>query len=408
LGNQGLTDSGDAYSEANDVRAGEAYADKGLSSNVGLAEISYGTAFDNVGGKRDPLLCGDPVPEKCVYLHYPPLPELMVGVSTKLFGKGRLFSYRIIPLLLGLLSLGALGAALYRAIGPVRAAVVMWLLGAIPMTSNMMHVFALHSYVTAFYFLEVAVVLVAATHPPSRKDLYALGAVAFLQGWTSFDYALHLALTPLAVFMALGRLHAPEHRRRVLVLTSVAAGAYALAMVLHFVQVAVYLGGVKAMLANFAASGSTRVQGPTWVVPPVSGATGIILYYFANLLPDKKFYDGNFIAFLATAIALLWPRTTSARIGKLGVLRLRTTLLQLVSFLLMVAIPCGWLVVMQQHSSIHGHFLPRNFTCTLLWGYLLVMQALSFDKAAASVQRVEEPSEQLRASEPVRISGAGA
>src|SRR5262249_49497194 len=162
---------------------------------VGLGEMSYGNAFDNQGGKRDTLLCGDPLPEKCVYLHYPPLPEILIDVSTIIFGKGRVFAYRLIPLFLKLFSLGALGFRLYRAIGPVRSAIVMWLLGAVPMTSNMMHVFAVHAYVTAFYFLQVAALLVAVSRPvPLRRDVVFVRLATFLQKCTAFDYILHVVL----------------------------------------------------------------------------------------------------------------------------------------------------------------------------------------------------------------------
>src|SRR5258706_14396276 len=287
LGNDLLTDSGDAYSEANDVRAGESYADQGLTSNVGLPEISYGTKFEYQGGKHDNLLCESSI--KCVYLHYPPGPELAMGAMTRVFGKGHLFAYRVVPLVVGLLALCALGAALIQSIGPFRAAVVMWLLGKVPMTSNMMHVFTTHSWSQAFFLLEVAALLVALSRPTTRnRHLWAVGLAAFCEGWTAFDYVFLVALSPLAVFLAQKDIRNPESRRRLRSPFVVAAGAYATAILLHFVHVPVFLGGIRHQSSHLSAAAKNRSFGATWVKPPVGGGLGNILYYWTTLLPDKK------------------------------------------------------------------------------------------------------------------------
>ena len=376
--NNELTDTGDSYSEANDVRAGEGYAAMGLTSNMGLADAAFGTQYDGLGGKHDPLLC--PSSERCVYLHYPPGPELFLGVMTKLFGRGRMFVYRILPIALGLASLLALGAALFKAVGPVRAAVVMWLIGGVPMTSNMMHVVALHEYALAFFTLELAILLYTFSQPITRKwHLVALGLAAFLEGWTAFDYVFLVTFAPLAVFLAFKDFGNPVSRRRLVVLTLTAGGAYALANVLHFVQVAAFLGGIREAFFNFVAAGKNRTVGPTWVHPPVSGGLGLLFYYWVNLLPKKEFYDGNFIALVAAVLTLLWPKRTFVTLGRWGSLVWTSSWSQVMSFLLMLALCSGWIVVMQQHASIHGHFLPRLYTSGILWAYVLVAHALSFE-----------------------------
>jgi len=102
-----------------------------------------------------------------------------------------------------------------------------------------------------------------------------------------------------------------------------------------------------------------------------------------NLLPDKKFYDGNFVAFLGVVCALLWPRRASFVVGKWGTLSWTSTPAHLASFALMLFLACGWIIVMQQHASIHGHFLPRMFAGVILWGYALVAHCVSFAPAEA-------------------------
>src|SRR5262249_24878807 len=156
-------------------------------------------------------------------------------------------------------ALSALGAALFRAIGPLRAAVVMWLLGNVPMTSNMMHVVALHEYAVAFFLLEMAVLILAVSAPVMRTwHLVALGVTAFLEGWTAFDYVFLVSLAPLCVFLAFKDVGNPVSRNRLLKLVAVASGAYALAVIMHFIQVAVFLGGVGAAFSNFAAAAKNR------------------------------------------------------------------------------------------------------------------------------------------------------
>jgi hypothetical protein len=379
--NNDLTDTGDAYSEANDARAGEGYATMGLTSNYGLPDAGFGTQYEHLGGKHDPLLCKTPQP--CVYLHYPPGPELGIGVMTTLFGKGRMFVYRLLPITLGLLSLLGLGAALYKALGPVRAAAVMWLIGGVPMTSNMMHVIALHEYALAFFFIELAVLLYTFSQPITRTwHVVAVGIAAFLEGWTAFDYVFLVALAPLAVFLAFKEVRNPVSRRRLMLLTLTAAGAYAFANVLHFLQVAAFLGGVREAFFNFLAAGKNRTAGPTWVHPPISGAAGLLTYYWVHLLPKKEFYDGTFVALVAVVFALLWPKRTSITLGRWGSLVWTSTWAHLASFLLMLALCSGWIIVMQQHASIHGHFLPRLYTSGILWAYVLVARGLSFQPSS--------------------------
>jgi hypothetical protein len=381
--NNELTDTGDNYSEANDMRAAEGYAVMGLTSNVGLPDASFGSSYEGLGGKHDPLLCPR---QPCVYLHYPPGPELALGVMARLFGLKRLFVFRLFPITLGLASLLALGAALFKAVGPVRAAAVMWLIGGVPMTSNMMHVIALHEYALAFFTFELALLIYTFTQPVTRRwHLVAIGMAAFCEGWTAFDYVFLVSLGPLAVFLAFKDLRNPVSRRRLMLIILSAGGAYALANVLHFLQVAAYLGSVREALWNFAAAGKNRTQGPTWVHPPISGWLGLLFYYWVNLLPKKEFYDGNFVALLAVVISLLWPKRSSVTLGRWGSLVWRSSWSKLASFLLMLGLCSGWIVVMQQHASIHGHFLPRLYTSGILWAYVLLAHSLSFEPANLAV-----------------------
>jgi hypothetical protein len=389
--NNDLTDTGDAYSEANDVRAAEGYAVMGLTSNYGLADAAFGTQYEGLGGKHDPLLCKSA--QRCVYLHYPPGPELALGAMTILFGKGRLFVYRLLPITLGLVSLLALGAGLFKAFGAVRAAAVMWLMGGVPMTGNMMHVVALHQYAVSFFLLELAILLYTLSQPVTRRwHLIALGLAAFLEGWTAFDYVFLVTLAPLAVFLAFKSIRNPVSRRRLMILILTAGGAYALANVLHFLQVAAFLGGIRDAFWNFVAAGQNRTAGPTWVHPPISGALGLLTYYWVNLLPKKEFYDGNFIALVAVVITLLWPKRTSVTLGRWGSLVWTSSWSQLASFLLMLALCSGWIIVMQQHASIHGHFLPRLYTSGILWAYVLVAHGLSFHPTSSATIAERPPT----------------
>jgi hypothetical protein len=214
-----LTEMFDAYSEAGGIRAGDSYAEEGFGKYLGLPNIAYGSSFANVGGKHDKLLCSTSS-EECIYLHYPPGPDLIIGVATKLFGKGKVSSYRLFPLTFGLACLLSLAFAMARTIGWVRAAFVLAVLRATPMAFNAFHYLHYISYQTSLLYANVGTLLLLFAAKSRSEGAYrptkllvAHAVVNFLAGCVSFEYAPQTLLLPVAVWFLFQRRDAASSRR---------------------------------------------------------------------------------------------------------------------------------------------------------------------------------------------------
>jgi hypothetical protein len=380
-GNQ-LTELFDSYSEANGIRAGEGYADNGFSSNKGLPEVGYGHAFEYQGGKHDRNLCD--TPEHCVYLHYPPGPDLVLGAMTKMCGKNEVACLRFAPLSVGFVCLAFFAWAAAAALGVRRAALVVYSFAFAPMLTNAMHYLHYHSYVTSLLFAELGVLLVALLAPKRPTWVYAawLGVIGFAFGWCSFDYAFHVALAALPVWLM-----TPEPRaswRRAALFTAAACAGYFVANVLHFWQVAEYLGSARAAYDDFAHRAAARTHGQI-------GGLGaepllkVLLSYWTILLAEPHFLGFNFLAASAAVTVLLLPKAP---------LRFTAFGHKLAwaprpgfkwAFWGAFGISNAWLVVMRQHATIHGHFLPRNFAISYVVGALVLAASLRSDEDVADV-----------------------
>ena len=70
----------------------------------------------------------------------------------------------------------------------------LWLIQHFPNVTDLYHRFP----------EAVAALVFAATAPSTRRRHYlAVGAAAFLEGWTAFDYVFLVTLAPVVVFFAL-------------------------------------------------------------------------------------------------------------------------------------------------------------------------------------------------------------
>jgi hypothetical protein len=358
-----LTENADAYSEANEVRAAQGFAERGFSYHAGLPTIGYGHMFDAQGGKFDPALCPQS-PDDCVYLHYPPGAAWIAGLVTKIEGRpGALFAMRMPPLLLWLACLLYFAFSVARSIGAMRAAFVLWFLYQLPMFSAMMHGIEYHSYTVSLCLVQIGVLLRETVGPKpararSKGAIVALAILGFLQGWMSFEYgAMGLLLVP-AVLLLRKRLDRDWARRGAML--ALAYGfAFALANVLHFAQVVSYLGGVHEALTDFSERAKFRVGGATWVKLPIAGRFGLLVYYWFDLLPRPEYYNGSFVGATVTGLWLVARQTRTLSIGRLR-LSLQGSARVLGAVLCALLASISWLLLFPQHGGIHSHFIPRH------------------------------------------------
>ena len=371
-----LTELFDSYAEANGIRSGESYAERGFLFNYGLPDVSYGNSFENQGGKHDKNLCPT-LP--CIYLHYPPGPDLTIGVLTKMCGKGNLSCMRMGPISFTVLTLIFMAWALTRTIGVQRCAFVFGSFYFAPMVTNGMHNLYVHSGVTAFLFTDIGLLALAffGDRKHERWILAGLFAIGFLYGWWAFDYAFHVALLPLAFwFLSTDRRATwPTLVRTTLVL----CGSYAFANFTHLLQVRLFLGSWAATFDDFGARATMRMSGHLEVAAALP--LSVLFAYWTRLLSEPQFLGYSFLALCAAAFTPLLARR-EVLVSRRWELAWAPRPFFKWAFLGAFIIPDVWLVLMRQHASVHGHFLPRNFVVTYVVGAIIV--AMSFRRSAAA------------------------
>ena len=348
-----LSPVADAFSEANALRAGEGYAEQGFSRNFGLPMIGYGDQFP-----EHEL----PSPRTTVYTHYPPGPDLLAGVLTKLFGKHPISRHRMAPLIVGLLSLAAFAWMLTRAFGALSAAGLLVGCALAPMFSNMMHGLHYQGYAFSLFLVELGVLLrLFGPQATDRRAWHfaALAGLGFLQGWLSFDYCFLVTFAPLPLAILW---QTPDRREAVrgaaLSILFLGVG-FTLAHGLHFAQVVAYHGGVQPALADFAGSARIRAGTPTlpdriqlvWQYATVHAPTAP---YFSWALPLALVWAAAFVIMNRGAVKILEPvRWTVAWRVHRGQ--------SLSALAVAFCVSLVWVALMWEHALDHLHFLPRHY-----------------------------------------------
>jgi hypothetical protein len=385
-----LSEIADPYSEANVIKAAEGYAVNGLTSHYGLAEPSFGTQFDRLGGKYDPNLCPQPV--NCIYLHYPPGPELIAGVMTIFFGVGKVVILRVVPLLVGLLGMVVLARAAVARLGLQRAAWFMVGLWMIPLYGNMMHGLHMQGYALSALLVEMGILLrlLDGPRPVRRATWAALFATGFFQGWMSFDYFFIVAFAPVP-FWILGADRGAGERRTCARAVVVAGGGFAFAHLLHLIQVALFLGGLGEAVRHMSQIAMARAVDPG-VLPLYFGVPfGVAIHYWFVAAPEPRYFNLSFVGLLAAFVTALAVRGEALlplggkRDRALRFAPVRRAWLAPVVALLVSSL---WLIVMQRHSRNHTHFLPRHLFLAYAVGLLAILRSTSVvaraDVAAAA------------------------
>jgi hypothetical protein len=379
LGND-LSDIADAYSEANVIKAAENYAVNGFLSNKGLAELSYGTQFDNRGGKYDKEICATPV--HCVYTHYPPGAELLTGLLTKIFGVGRVLLFRAVPLSVGLFGLVFLAWALTRTIGLVRAAFVLAAFSTVPMATNMMHGLHQQGYQMSLMYVQFGLGMLVFREGLTRRRIVAMAFLGFIQGCVSFDWFFLTSLCTVPAWLMTPDWRTKPRMRQAAALVLAAGGGFAFAHFLHFLQVSWYLGGLKEALADLGHAAKHRSGDDAWPTLPVPGRFGVILYYWFGLLQEKKYLDFSFLTFVAGTLALVFPKPRfEVPLAGKKLARVVTSSSS-IAFLSAIVVCSLWIVIMRAHAQVHGHFIPRHYCLTILVGLVLIARTLGWSPPA--------------------------
>ena len=98
---------GDRYTEANVVRAADFLVHEGFAKTVGLPNILWSDRFADEGTKGMP---GTLNTDNGVYLHYPPVPDLIAGLMARIVGMDAIWLWRLPCIALNFVAMIILGA----------------------------------------------------------------------------------------------------------------------------------------------------------------------------------------------------------------------------------------------------------------------------------------------------------
>lgn len=306
-----------------------------------------------------------------VYTHYPPGPNWLTGVGFYIFGPNHVPLYRSIPIAFSALCFMGSYFLLRRALGALLAAVSLFALFSVPMTSSMMHGLHSHGYASAILVLQTSYVFSCFR----RQGLLRPGQLAlvfvmgWIQGWVGFDYAFVASFYPLALAAIC---FASPVSKAAIITTIAAAGGFAVAHIAHFGQVALYRQSWGAAYSDFFDVAAFRLGATESPATTDNGTLHILQTYLIELLPAGGVGDWPALYIIGTAIAMavfyilwarLFPSARQRRTGGVGLI---------CGLVMALVISVMWELVMQQHALVAAHklFLPRHlllflFVCIL-------------------------------------------
>ncbi|HEY7087462.1 MAG TPA: hypothetical protein VH518_05185, partial [Tepidisphaeraceae bacterium] len=351
---------GDRYTEANVVRAADYFVHEGFAKTVGLPNVVWSPRFPDAGTVAEPESLGL---TNGVYLHYPPAPDLIAGVMAKLVGTERVWIWRLPCVALNLVAMVILARVLIQVMGIDRAAIMIAALVATPMMWTFMSGLHFQGYASALWLFEFAVLLRAywIDGGLSRTQMGLLALLGFGQGWLSFDFVFLVFLLPLPLWLMRRAEGATLNRASLLLAMLASLAGFCVAHLLHFIQVAVYLGGLHQAIADYRSIAGFRAHGNDQAPHIVWIARAIAGYAFRTLGPNVHFLVWFPIVFGLAALTLLLRRL-EFQVGPAPRTRWiwQVPWSYVIPLLAALGVGGAWLVVMPQHAAIHYHFVGRH------------------------------------------------
>jgi hypothetical protein len=361
----------DQYSEANVLREVRHFLEDGLARHYGLGTVYYPGMYpeDGFASEKDVGMYG--ISSEGVYTHYPPGPEYLAYAAARVFGLTPVSRLRLVPITIGWVAMICLGLSVRRRFGTAAGWLVMAACAVTPTVWDGFVGLHAQGYASALLMIELALAI------DRGSGRWAFALLGFLQGWLTFDYFFLVALTPLAVELAIPRID-PDYRPRwrlALTRSLLASGGFAAAHAFHFVQVWAYLGTFAAALNDFRNSAAHRAGIPLfdeaglyWIVVNLNLFSYFVGMHPVSLSPEVPDFDlqpewGTF-RFLGLSLGPWWFLVT---VGLL-IGHLMTQNRQLATIVRGWSVVCGagagissvWFIVMVNHGYIHRHFLYRH------------------------------------------------
>ena len=360
----GLSPFADPYSEANALRAGELFAEQGFTVNYGLPDVTYGARYPGKGIKKSSgKEADDPV-----YHGYPPGSDWLAGVYIKVFGIDHVARFRSAPIAFGMAASIVFLIAMTRTLGAPRALFIYLACLLAPMFTYMTHGLYYHGYAQSLLLLEIAALLLALskTGPAGVRFPALVFLICFLQGWLSFDYCFVVTFAAAPLAFLISPADAPLDWRKVLILVIVAGLGFTAAHVLHFLQSAVYFGGIREAVEEYAYRSNKR-YGLTGspleqLSKPALIVQGLRLYWVAFLRYTTLFSPASIVLLVMTAAMLSLRRGTAMlKNGLAFEVDSATRGRDLIGLALAALVSTAWLFAKPFHAMNHLYFNGRHF-----------------------------------------------
>lgn len=362
----------DPFSEANAIRAGEGYVAKGFTTDAGLPDISYGTQFSmhgryDVGG--------------FIYTRYPPGPDWIAGLVTKLFGTGHIILYRVIPITVGLVCIIFFAWALMKALGAAQGTILFLACAVVPMFSNMMHGLHYQGYAFHLLLLELGLLLLYFSQPVSRSLLkwnLAFFIIGFVQGWLSFDYCFLVTFAPVPYAVLSRGLTLGDRLRRLLAAVLALGLGFSLAHMLHFTQVVLYYDDFNKAVEDLGQSARLR-SGYHGQIRWWLHLSAVWTYLRSEVYRGMYFWTLFNLTFIVPASFFILKRgmivLPFAPLNLHAVWSMSRWKLMFVPVLALI-VSAAWVFVMPGHAMSHLHFIPRHFFLFYFFCLLTVLHSM--------------------------------
>ncbi|HVC60632.1 MAG TPA: hypothetical protein VND19_09770 [Acetobacteraceae bacterium] len=359
--------------------------------------------YPDQGFEAYPDLRAQSVTPSGVYTHYPPGPEYLLYVAMRLLGPHPISRLRILPLAISWGAAVFFGLSLRRRFGTPVAGLVMLACAALPMFSDADSFLHYDGYAFALLLVEIGICV--GRNEPRPASGASFGTVVgmilpllllgFLQGWLSFDYVFLVTLVPAATELATGRLGVDHTAclRPALWRCMAAGGGFALAHLLHFIEVWAFFGSFHAAARDLGDAAAFR-SGAAGSLHRLAMTFAILKYYLVGQYPISTFFwrpdagiPGNWrvFRFAGLTVGIWWIVLTHVFIvGRL--LRQRRARSagpgrpidnDWLAVSLYGLVPCVlWYIVMLDHALEHTHFLYRHLFFGFFLGTLFCATAL--------------------------------
>ena len=303
------------------LNAAHNFAEKGFTSNWGLPNFSR-NYYDYVSGnssKISKVLSSATPKADRIYTHQPPGEGWIVGLFVKACGDSSLSCPRILSTITSSMALLFFALMIYSSLGPLKSLVMMFFIVIIPMTRNMVYILHYHNYAFSIYLIYLGYLL----HFFKKKRKFKISTavilfvLGFVQGWIAYEYIFLIGLSSVPFALLYSQVDRKEDIKRLFLVILFPVIGLSLAIGLHFIQNALYFGGITEAFNDLFERGKTRLSSanpPGW--PMKVDRIWMSLWYFFVIPRSWYFFIINFPILLSVCLVLIWFKDISITINK--------------------------------------------------------------------------------------------